>query len=92
LFLAGLHYNENSTRPVLTDANGYVKLAIQFPKAKKGRHSINILNQESTDGNVKLATQFPKAKKGRYSINILNQESTDGNVKLVIQFPKAKKG
>ncbi|KAL8562200.1 hypothetical protein ACOMHN_005185 [Nucella lapillus] len=48
LFLAGMHFNENSNRDVKTDAAGNPKISVQFPKAKKGEYSIKIIKQEST--------------------------------------------
>ena len=51
-FLAGMHFNENANRAEEKDEAGNVKIAVHFPKAKKGDYSIRILREKPTYGKL----------------------------------------
>ena len=48
LFLAALHYNENSGREQQKDKQGKLQYAIAFPKYKKGGHMVQTILVDCT--------------------------------------------
>ena len=50
LVLAALHYNENADRPCKREADGTIKLQVNFTRAKKGRPSVRKVKEAATYG------------------------------------------
>ena len=50
LMLAGLHYNENSSKDQKKDAGGNLSYSVTFPKAKKGDYSLKAVREDATYG------------------------------------------
>ena len=50
LYLAALHYNENSTRLQAVTVDGRPRFTLRFPKSKKGDYSIRKEQSKATYG------------------------------------------
>lgn len=48
LYLAGMHFNENSNRPKATTSSGKPMYRLLFPKAKKGLYTIKPVTSNPT--------------------------------------------
>lgn len=52
LYLAGLHFNENSDREQAVDQEGQPRFSVRFPKFKRGGHSVHMEKTNPTYGRI----------------------------------------
>ncbi len=52
LYLAGLHFNENSDREQAVDQEGQLRYSVRFPKFKRGGYSVHIEKPGPTYGRI----------------------------------------
>lgn len=53
--MAALRYNENSDRPMLTDAHGQNKLRVEYKKFMSGQGRAKEVRGKLTSGNIELS-------------------------------------
>lgn len=58
LLLAALHYNYNGSREVAQTSGGVAKYAVQYPRFRKGEHTVQPIKQKASYGQYSFS-QFP---------------------------------